>query len=384
MSERGTYRIRFQAPEIPSSTRIEQYFQLSRDCRWFANRGPCQELLESRLAADLGPDAHVVPVSNATAGLMVAIRTLAGVPGDKRHVIVPSYTFIATVSAILWAGFEPIFVDVDPAGWHMSPESAEAAIDRHGDTIALVMACSTFGVPQPLATLGLLREITAKADVPLLVDAAAGFGSARTDGARPWCDGDLDVYSFHATKPFAIGEGGLVVAPDRERADRVASLCNFGFDVNRDVGADVGINAKMDEWHCATALAVLDEFPAVLKARTSRSQYVKAALASHGYSAQAGSDLASNQFVAVLAPTERVRDECVRTAADRGIEIRTYYHHPLHRSPALAGYPRAGALTVTDSLAPRALSLPLANDTSYADLDAVIKACTDAATVAHD
>lgn len=384
MAERGAYRIRFQAPELPSSSSIERYFQLSRDCRWFSNRGPCQELLEDRIAADLGAGVCVVPVSNATAGLMVAIRALAGAANQRRHILVPSYTFIATVSAILWAGFEPIFVDVDAAGWHMSLDSATAAIESHRDSLALVMACSTFGTPHPEATIGRLRGVASSADLPLLVDSAAGFGSARPNGRRPSCDGDLDVYSFHATKPFAIGEGGLVVAPDHEWAQRVASLINFGFDASREVAAEVGINAKMDEWHCATALAVLDEFPAILAARRVRSQRVKSALAPHGYTVQAGSDLASNQFIAVLAPTPAIREECLRTATERGIEVRAYYQRPLHRVPALDHFPRADRLATTADLAARTLSLPLANDTSDSDLDAVIEACIDAATVTPD
>jgi dTDP-4-amino-4,6-dideoxygalactose transaminase len=380
MAERPDYLIRFQAPEIPASSATERYFQLSRDKRWFSNRGPCQELLEERMAADLGGGVSVVPVANATAGLMVAIRALAALPRERRHIVVPSYTFVATVSAIVWAGFEPIFADVDPAGWHLSVESVNAAVAEHPDGIALVMACSTFGTPHPPDTLAQLRAAAAKAGAPLLVDAAAGYGSARPDGQRPSCDGDLDVYSFHATKPFAIGEGGLVVATNPALAARVASLTNFGFGRDRSVSADLGINAKLDEWHCATALAVLDAFPAVLKARSTRAQRVKTALAPYGFQGQQGSTLASNQFVAVLAPSPEVRDRCLELAAARRIEMRAYYNEPLHLVPALADYPRAGELGATADLAARALSLPLANDTTDLELDLVIQTCVDAAS----
>jgi dTDP-4-amino-4,6-dideoxygalactose transaminase len=380
MAERPDYLIRFQAPEIPDSSATERYFQLSRAKRWFSNRGPCQELLEARMAADLGGDVSVVPVSNATAGLMVAIRALAGFARERRHIVVPSYTFIATVSAILWAGYDPIFADVDPAGWHLSVESVEAAIAAHPDSIALVMACSTFGTPHPPETLARLRAAAATVGAPLLVDAAAGYGSARPDGQRPSCDGDLDVYSFHATKPFAIGEGGLVVAANPELAARVASLTNFGFGGDRSVSGDIGINAKMDEWHCATALAVLDAFPEILASRSIRARRLKAALAAQGYASQQGGELASNQFVAVLAPTPGIRDRCLELAAARRIEMRAYYHEPLHLVPALAGYPRADDLVTSDDLAARALSLPLANDTTEPELDLVIATCVDAAS----
>jgi dTDP-4-amino-4,6-dideoxygalactose transaminase len=379
MTERGRFRIRFQAPEIPPSVETERYFQRSRDSRWFSNRGPCQELLEVRIAAELGGDVHVVPVANATLGLMVAIRALAGVAGDRRHVLVPSYTFIATVSAIQWAGFEPLFVDVDPDGWHLKPDAVDTAVATYADSIALIMACSTFGTPHPRATLERLQLAATRIPVPLLVDSAAGFGSTVPDHARPSCDGDLDVYSFHATKPFAIGEGGLVVAHEKALADRVASLVNFGFDANRDVGGVIGLNAKMDEWHCATALAVLDSFAEVVAARQTRSARVKAAVAGHGFASQAGSETASNQFVAVLAPTPEVRAACLRLGTERGIEIRAYYETPLHLTTALRRCTRADDLVVTNDLAGRALSLPLANDTSDAHLDEVIGVCIDAA-----
>jgi dTDP-4-amino-4,6-dideoxygalactose transaminase len=384
MADRRQYRIRFQAPQIPDSTHTERYFRAARDSRWFSNRGPCQELLEERLITALGGDVAVLPVSNATAGLMVAIRALAAVTNQRRHVLVPSYTFIATVSAIVWAGYEPLFVDVDADGWHLDPDAVDAAVADHGDSLALVMACSTFGNPHPVSTLGRIRDAATVAGVPVLVDAAAGFGSARPNGDGLSCEGDLDVYSFHATKPFAIGEGGLVVARDRELAGRVGSLTNFGFDVTRDVRGAVGINAKMDEWHCATALAVLDDFPAILDSRRVKSRYVKSALEPHGFVGQAGSELASNQFVAVLAPSADVRDRCLHLARDRGIEIRAYYDRPLHEIPALRGFIRADPLTTTRQLASRALSLPLANDISQADLDEVIAVCIDAATSPPD
>jgi dTDP-4-amino-4,6-dideoxygalactose transaminase len=381
MADRRSYRIRFQAPEIPSSERIEGYFQLSRESRWFSNRGPCQELLERRIVGDLGGRVFAVPVSNATTGLMVAIRALASLPAERPLVIVPSYTFVATVSAITWAGFHPLFVDVDPDSWHIDPDAVVVALAAHPGRVAVILACSTFGVPQPAELVDRLFGIAAGAGVPLLVDSAAGYGSARPDGSRPECDGDLEVYSFHATKPFAIGEGGLIVARDQHLANRVASLANFGFDETRDVAGDIGLNAKLDEWHCATALAVLDKFPEVIAARRSVSTAAKRALEPYGFTSQHGAELACSQFISILAPTSAVRDGCRELARTRGIEMRAYYEHPLHLTPTLRTFPQVGNLPVTTELAARTLSLPLANDTSEADLREVIQACVDAAMI---
>jgi dTDP-4-amino-4,6-dideoxygalactose transaminase len=383
MADRRKYRIRFQAPEIPPPDAVDHYFRESRESQWFSNRGPCHELLEHRLAAELGGGVTVVPVANATAGLMVSIRSLTAEANGRRLVIVPSYTFVATVSAILWSGFEPLFVDVDPHSWHLDPEAIDTAAEQYDGQVALIMGCSTFGTTQSGQVLDALRSTSRRIDAPLLVDSAAGFGSRLPDGAHRGCDGDLDVYSFHATKPFAIGEGGLVVSPEVERGAQVAELTNFGFDPRHLVGDEVGLNAKLDEWHCATALAVLDTFAEVLTRRQDASNFVKSELAQHGFVAQAGSELASSQFVAVLAPNSAIRDECLQISRSRGIEFRDYYRHPLHTLDALRHYPTAGDLGTTADLAQRALSLPLSNHISEADLDEIIKVCIEASRTSH-
>lgn len=63
----------------------------------------------------------------------------------------PSFTFAAVVNAVLWAGLRPVFVDVDPTTWHLSPDALEAALETRSGRVALVIACSTFGFPPPAA-----------------------------------------------------------------------------------------------------------------------------------------------------------------------------------------------------------------------------------------
>ena len=78
---------------------------------------------------------------------------------------------------------------------------------------------------------------------------------------------DAELFSFHATKPLAVGEGGLLTTRDPATAARITELSNFGFDKDRVVSGEPGINAKLDEWHAATALAALDRLADVLGAR---------------------------------------------------------------------------------------------------------------------
>ena len=102
-----------------------------------------------RLEAYVG--VRCVPVANATLGLMLALRALVGAGGGRREVLMPSFTFAATINAVLWAGLEPVFVDVEERSWHLDPARLEQALAERAGSAAAVLACSTFGMPPPAA-----------------------------------------------------------------------------------------------------------------------------------------------------------------------------------------------------------------------------------------
>ena len=368
--------IRFQAPRLPPVEDIAAYFARADEIRWYSNRGPCHELLVERLEAHL--DVRCVPLANATLGLMLALRALVGGGGDRRReVLLPSFTFAATINAVLWAGLEPVFVDVDERSWHLDPAQLEQALAVRAGSTAAVLACSTFGMPPPAAHRVAWEDAARAAGVPLIVDSAAGFGATGDDGALLGRQGDVEVFSFHATKPFAIGEGGLVTTTDDELARRMLRLTNFGFESGV-VDGDVGLNAKLPEWSAATALAVLDGYDDVLAHRRACARRMLDGLEVHGYQHQSGTEGAAWQFVPVLAPSAAVRAAALETARRNDIEVRTYFSVPLHRMPAFASVPSVGGLRCTDDLAERALSLPMANDLSRDDMDAIVASLAEA------
>jgi dTDP-4-amino-4,6-dideoxygalactose transaminase len=373
--------IRFQRPELPDADAIERYFAASRERRWFSNGGPCHELLVERLGATVGGGSHCVPLSSGTLALMCGLRALAGEPaGDRREVLVPSFTFAATASAVVWAGFEPVLLDIETGSWHVSGDALQSALDQRAGSVAAVLACSTFGTPAPRALTERWEAAARGAGVPLLVDSAAGFGATDERGAALGCQGDAEVFSMHATKPLAIGEGAILSTCDAAVAEAVASVANFGFGPEREPAGPLGLNAKLDEWHCATALAALDRLPGVLDARRERAERLRESLEPHGFIFQEGSERSPWQFVPVLAPSAETRARAIDVAAERGIELRTYFDPPLHRLAPLAGAPVHGTLTATDDVCSRILSLPMANDLSPEELDAVGGALAAAVT----
>jgi dTDP-4-amino-4,6-dideoxygalactose transaminase len=366
--------VRFQAPSLPLLDDVNRYYSEAERVRWFSNGGPCATMLAERLAAQVGAGVEAVPVANCTVGLLVALRAVLGTPsGRRRLVAVPSFTFVATAVAVRWAGFEPLWVDVDPDGWHVDVPSLERALAQHRSEVAGVLGCSTFGTPPPAATRAAVAEVAGRHGSPVVYDSAAGWGATDEAGIVAGRAGVAEVFSFHATKPLAAGEGGAVTTADPEVAERVRALTNFGFDPARNL-VDVGINAKMSELHAAVALAALDRYDATLAARRQRAAFLRAGLEPHGWRFQAGAAGSTYQHVPAVAPDGATRDLAVaRAVADR-VELRCYFDPPLHREAVFDGAARV-ALDTTDDLASRIVSLPMADDLPVDALERIVAAC---------
>jgi dTDP-4-amino-4,6-dideoxygalactose transaminase len=303
---------------------------------------------------------------------MVALRALlVGEAAERPFVVLPSYTFIASANAVLWCGRRPLFVDVERHSWHVDPRALCDALERHGDRVGGILACSTFGVAPALDTAAQWESIARAHGVPLIVDSAPGFGALRSDGTLLGSQGDAEVFSFHATKPFAIGEGGAVTTRSGDLAERLRRLVNFGFDRGRAATETFGLNGKMSEIHAAIGLAVLDSFDAQLTARRQRANRLRPRLEAAGFGFQRGSEWSAWQFVPALAPDPAARAAVLRVSGARRVEIRNY-HEPLHQCGRIASAGVCGDLAITEELGSRTLSLPLAVDMTAEECDHVV------------
>jgi dTDP-4-amino-4,6-dideoxygalactose transaminase len=350
----------FQRPSLPDLADIDRYFALSRAEGWYSNSGPCHDLLVERSSALLG-DRPVVPVASAGIGLIVALRALvAASAGGGREVVVPSFTFAATAAAVVWCGLEPVFCDIEAEGWHLSPGRLNEVLAARRGRVVAILACSAFGTPPADHIAAAWSSAAEEWDIPLIVDAAAGFG-ARSARRPP----DAEVFSMHATKPLAVGEGGLVALRDEAVADAVRTIINHGLAGHEAV--TVGLNGKLDEWRAATALAGLDRLEDGLASRREAAATMRRNLSGAGLRFQALAERSPSQFVPALAASPEHRDEILASAASRGVEMRTYYSPPLHVSPAYGDCDRGDPLPVTVDVSERILSLPMADDLSEAE-----------------
>lgn len=358
--------IRFQRPELPPTDEIDGYLELARGERWFSNGGPCWRLLRDRLGERAG--AYCVPVASGTLGLMAALAAVLEDPDaePRRAALMPSFTFLATAQSALWAGLEPRLADIGAEHWHLDPEQLERALAGNRG-VAAALPVSAFGTPPPPSVRQHWESTCREAGVPLIVDSAAGFGAVAADGVPVGAQGDIEVVSFHATKPFAIGEGGAVFTRDAALRDRLELAVNFGFRADRSVGLAHGLNAKMSELHAATALAVLDRLDSIVGRRRDAAATIRERAGAE-VQWQAEDALSTWQFVPVALSSPERRERLVAAVAGE-IETRIYYDPLHHLTP---GHPVAGAgLERTDDLYRRILCLPMANDLSTAEAEAL-------------
>ena len=370
------WRVPFMRPDLPVFDDVITDFQ-----RAFVGgsltKGECLRRFEEEAREACG-STEMVGVSSCTSGLMLvmgALATLAErrVDGcaaycgfslsrspspDRDEVIVPSFIFLAAPAAIVWAGFRPVFVDVDPATFTVDPAAVERAISHR---TAAILACHTFGCPCDMDTL---RAIAERSGVPLVVDAAHGLGTA-VDGRQVGAQGLAQVFSLSPTKLVVAGEGGLVATSCSCLAEAIRVGREYGNDGNYGC-ARAGMNARMPELSAAVGRASLARLPQVAaRRREAAAAYTHVLREVSGISFQeipAAAVSSWKDFCVAVDPTAASlsRDELRAGLARRGIDTRAYYSPACHRMAAFQQFAHADhELPVTDRLADSLLALPM-------------------------
>jgi dTDP-4-amino-4,6-dideoxygalactose transaminase len=312
---------------------------------------------------------HAVAVSSCTTGLMLAYRGL-GLEGEA---VVPSFTFMATVSALVWAGVRPVFADVDYHTATLDVESVERAITSRTSAI---VAVHTFGNP---AELEALQTIADRRGLKLVYDAAHGFGSTY-HGVPVGAQGDAQVFSLSPTKLVVAGEGGVVATNDDRLAEQIRLGREYGNDGAYD-SAFAGINARLPEFNAALGLRSLRMLEASVVERNRLADRYGAALADvPGIALQQirpGNRCSYKDFSIVVDPKRfgLDRDQLAAALLAERIDTRKYYSPAVHRQTAYRRWaPDDRLLPNSVKLADRSLSLPMGAHMTDADVRTVCDA----------
>lgn len=236
------------------------------------NNGPLVVKLETELQALLSAK-HLALCANGTLSLMLAIKAL-GLSGKK--VIVTPFTYVATLTALLWEKCQPIFVDIDPNTLCLSPKLVAEALEKD-PTIAGILPVHVYGVACDVQAL---NAIAKEHGIPILYDASHAFGIDLANESL-LNFGDIAVCSLHATKVFHTVEGGMIVCHDPETLRKIQLLRAFGH-IN-DNYLDIGINAKLSEFHAAMGLSLLQSISQFTKEREKVFNSYNSLLATKNY-----------------------------------------------------------------------------------------------------
>lgn len=295
---------------------------------------------------------HAVAVSSCTTGLMLTYRAL-GLTGD---VVVPSFTFMATVSSAVWAGLRPCFAEIDPHTCTMPVEAAEEAMTPQ--TTAIV-AVHNFGNP---ADVEGLQEVARRHGVRLIFDAAHGFGALR-NGKPLGQGGDAHVFSLSPTKLLIAGEGGIVATNDDELAEKIRIGREYGNAGNYDTEY-AGFNARLAEFNALLGLHSLDYLEAAARRRNEVAALFHRELGElpglHFQRVQPVDRCSYKDFSVSIdqAVAGVSRDRMAQELDTEGVDTRKYYDPPAHRHTAYHQFADR-ALPATDQLAAQSLSLPM-------------------------
>jgi dTDP-4-amino-4,6-dideoxygalactose transaminase len=352
----------FFRPATPPLERVAARLAPSYE-RGMLTNGQLVRQFEAAAAERLGVP-HVVAVSSCTAGLMLVFQALAR-PGTA--VLMPSFTFSATAHAAHWAGAVPRFAECDVATCQLDVADAAGRLDG----ASLLVGTHVFGSP---CTPEEVEELGRQAGVPVVFDAAHGFGATR-DGRPLGTFGDAEIFSLSPTKPMTSGEGGLVAVRDDELARRVRLGVDYGNPGDYDT-LFPGLNARMSELHAAVgleSLAELDDHLAVRRDLAAR--YTKALDGLPGIAPQVVDprDRSTYKDYTVIVDESAFgldRDAVAVALKAEGVDTRPYFSPPVHRQQAYAGDGLVD-LPATDWLAQRVISLPLFRAMPVAAIDTI-------------
>jgi dTDP-4-amino-4,6-dideoxygalactose transaminase len=329
--------------------------------------GPEVGQLEARIA-ELSHARYGIGCASGTDALLLPLKALDLRPGDE--VITTPFTFFATAGAIHNAGGTPVFVDIDPATFNISPGEVEAAITPRTRAIIVV---HLFGQMAPIEALLPLAE---RHGLALIEDAAQSIGARRQIDGQWRMAGELGTvgtFSFFPSKNLgAWGDGGMMVTQNDELATRLRRLRLHG-GAKQYHHEEVGFNSRLDTLQAAVLLAKLPYLEEWSVARARHAQRYSGAFTGHPAVCPPRVDPPNQHIFHQYTVRVPQRDELQASLKSRGIGNAIYYPLALHLQPCFAhlGYQR-GSLPMAEAATGSVISLPIYPELTRQQQDEVI------------
>jgi perosamine synthetase len=319
---------------------------------WISSQGRFISEFERSFSDYLG-GGHALAVSNGTVALQLGLTALGIKRGDE--VIVPNFTFGASINAIIHSGATPVLADVDPETWTLDLKELENLISPRTKA---VMPVHLYGQP---ARIDEIVAFASRNNIHVIEDCAEALG-ATYKNRRVGLDGDCTCFSFFANKTITTGEGGMVVFKNPEFAQRARILRDHGMNPKKRYWHDLpGFNFRMTNLQAAVGVAQMKRIDVFLSQRKLVFQTYDACLSGH----QRFSFLPKNHwsensywlYTLVLKGYEYdVRDKLIQQLSRRGIDARPGFY-PMHQMNPYRDFGR-GMYPVSTHLSANSISLP--------------------------
>jgi perosamine synthetase len=333
-----------------------EYLKDCLDSNWISSAGKYIPVFEDRFAAECHCQ-YGVACANGTVALHLGLAALGLEPGDE--VILPTFTMIATINAVTYAGATPVLVDSEPCTWNLDLEQLAAKITPKTKAIIPV---HTYGHPVHMDPL---MELADQHGLFVLEDAAEAHG-AEYKGRRTGGLGHAGGFSFYANKIITTGEGGMITTNNAEFAALCHNLRDHAFSTERHFWHKyIGFNYRMTNLQAAVGVAQTEKMNDFVEARRRNAAlYTELLKDIPGLVTPPEAGWAKNVFWMYSLLVEdgfgMTRDQLRAYLARHGIETRTFFI-PMHLQPIYYQAFKGQRYPVAEMLCQRGFYLPSAS-----------------------
>ena len=347
---------------LPSIEEYETELRELWESRWLTNAGQKHKELTDNLRNYLKA-GEVELFANGHLALEIALQALE----LEGEVITTPFTFISTTNAIVRNGLEPVFCDIDRERWTIDTDKLRKMITKKTSAI---LAVHVYGIPCDVEAI---ESIAKEYGLKVIYDSAHTF-AANYKGRSISSYGDISMYSFHATKVFHTVEGGALVFNDSGLSERIRHLRDFGLCPGGEEADEVGMNAKLSEFHAAMGLCNLrhiEDSVARRKAASDRyDSHLKGVPGIEIFPDIEGLERNYSYYPVVFSGKYK-RDEVLEKLAQHDIAARKYFYPLTNRFKSFAGKYDHFKTPVAEAVSNNVLCLPLYSDLDPCDVDEI-------------
>lgn len=340
------YKIPLYIPGLVGNEK--KYVNECLESTWISSKGKFIKEFEDKFCEYIDAK-YATAVSNGTTALHLALETLGITQGDE--VIVPTFTYIASVSSIVYTGATPVFVDSVEETWQIDPEDVKRKITHRTKAI---MAVHLYG---QMCDMDSIMKIADEHNLLVIEDCAEAFGS-KYKGRHAGTFGNIAAFSFYGNKTITTGEGGMLVTNDYYLYDKAYHLKMHGVSTVREYWHDViGYNYRMTNICAAIGLAQLEHADDILAKKRKIAMSYNEKLKNLPVTIHHEQHDTINSFwmYTILVENVKVREALREHLHKNGVETRPTFY-PAHTMPMFAH--TYSKFKVSENLAIRGINLP--------------------------